>query len=52
MNQRKRLAFLVVPFLAICGGSAALAQLTTGTLSASIRAGQSAVIAGATASAD
>lgn len=50
MEPRVRLAALATPFLLMLGSLTAPAQLTTGTLSATIRDGQSAAIPGATAS--
>ena len=50
MKLQVRLAILPVPLILLWGSATAAAQLTTGTLSASIRDGQSAAIAGATAS--
>ncbi len=50
MKQQMRLAIFALPFLLPLGNSTAYAQLTTGTLSATIRDGQSGAIVGATAS--
>lgn len=49
MNHNKRSGALLVPILALCGAFTAFGQLTTGTLSFSVRDSQSAAISGATA---
>ncbi|MBM3761504.1 MAG: carboxypeptidase regulatory-like domain-containing protein [Acidobacteria bacterium] len=49
MNHNKRPGALLMPILAVCGAFTAFGQLTTGTLSFSVRDSQSAAISGATA---